>query len=471
MEGQIRIVGCSPLRSAFSVLAVAAALGAVPLGNGLGAQSAPPTFTKDVAPILYRNCTTCHRPGGLGPMSLMTYEAVREKAAEILDAIGSGFMPPWHADSPRGTFVNDRRLSDADKKTITKWADGGALRGDDKDLPPAPVYTNSWSIGTPDVVLAMPDEYEVPAKGTIEYQYFEVPTNFAEDKWVQAIEIMPGAREVVHHVLVFAHQPEGARPAPAQTPPPAAAGAPRRGPLILRREDQGIPQPPQSADAKVEEGQDIGSLIGSTAPGTNVLTFPEGAALRIRAGSVLTFQMHYTAKGHVMKDRTSVGLVLAKGRPDMEIRADQFVNGAFTIPAGATDYAVPSEVAFRDSVHIWGLLPHTHLRGVRWEYKLVQADGRSEVILSVPNYDFNWQTYYMFAKPLSIPPGARIEATAWYDNSTRKSTNPDPKAEVKWGDQTWEEMQYTGFLYSVDGRRPSATPPRATSVPPAKNNQ
>ncbi|MDP1860518.1 MAG: hypothetical protein Q8K82_17710 [Gemmatimonadaceae bacterium] len=383
-------------------------------------------------------------------MSLLTYEEVREKAADILDAIGSGFMPPWHADAPHGTFLNDRRLSVADKQTITKWADAGAPRGNANDMPPVPVYSNSWTIGTPDVVVAMPTEYDVPAKGVIEYQYFEVPTNFTEDKWVKAIEILPGAREVVHHVLVFASQPE-------RTPPPtAAAGDSQRGPLVLRREDHGIPEPPPTPNEKKEEERGVSALIGTTAPGTNVLTFPEGTALRIPAGSVLTFQMHYTAKGHAMKDRTSVGMIFAKARPDEEIRADQFFNGSFTIPAGAADYSVPAEVGFRESVRIWGLFPHTHLRGKRWEYRLVQPDGRSEVILAVPNYDFNWQTYYMFAKPLAVPPGARIEARAWYDNSALKSTNPNPKAEVRWGDQTWEEMQYTGFLYTVDSRKVSS---------------
>jgi hypothetical protein len=159
--------------------------------------------------------------------------------------------------------------------------------------------------------------------------------------------------------------------------------------------------------------------------------------------------MHYTAMGHAMKDRSSVGMVFAKAPPAEEIRATSFQNGQFTIPAGAADYQVPAELGFRQSVKVWGLLPHTHLRGKRWEYRLVQPDGRSEVILSVPNYDFNWQTYYLFAKPLEIPAGARIESFAWYDNSAGNPSNPDPTKEVKWGDQTWEEMQYTGILYSV----------------------
>jgi hypothetical protein len=431
------------------------------VATGVRAQAPAPTFAKDVAPILYRNCTSCHRPGGLGPMSLLTFEDARQAAADIIDAVNSGYMPPWHADAPHGTFLNDRRLSDADKQTILRWADAGTPNGDPKDLPPVPEYATSWTIGTPDAVVSMPTEYEVPATGVIEYQYFDVPTNFTEDKWVQAIEILPGARDVVHHVLVFARPPAPApAPAPAAGAPSSAgatpAGAPQL-PVLVRRPDQGIPPPSAGPDGQPRA---LGALIGTTAPGTNVITFPPGTALRVRAGSVLTFQMHYTAKGHAMKDRTSVGMVFAKEPPAEVMLANSFQNGQFTIPAGAADYQVPAEIGFREAVRVYGLFPHTHLRGKRWEYRLVQPDGQSQVILSVPKYDFKWQTYYMFATPLEVPAGARIEATAWYDNSSGNSSNPDATKEVRWGDQTWEEMQYTGFLYTVNSRRLRGAPPK-----------
>jgi hypothetical protein len=197
----------------------------------------------------------------------------------------------------------------------------------------------------------------------------------------------------------------------------------------------------------------LGNMIGGTAVGTNVLTFPEGTALRLRAGSILTFQMHYTAKGHDRMDRTSIGLRFAKGPPAEQIITTSFFNAQFTIPAGAKDIMVQSTVGFNEPVRIYGLLPHTHLRGKRWQYTLVQPDGSSEVILDVPQYDFNWQTFYLYAKPLEIPAGARIIARAWYDNSADNENNPDPSANVRWGDQTWEEMQFTGMLYSVNSRR------------------
>jgi hypothetical protein len=406
-------------------------------------QAAAPTFSKDVAPILFRTCTSCHRPGELGPMSLLTYDDARPYAESIKEQVQAGHMPPWHADAPAGTFLNERRLTDQEKQTLTRWADAGAPRGDEKDLPPPPTYADGWGIGTPDVVFPMPDEYEVPASGEIEYQYFEVPTNFTEDKWIQALEIRPGAREVVHHVLVYAREPDGgpARPRILGPVPPAGGAAQPPPPPATPPSDE--PRRPQRR---------LGPLIASTAPGTSGMTFRPETALQIRAGAVLTFQVHYTASGRAMKDRSSIGMVFAKAAPTTEVRAGSFINQRFVIPAGANDHQVDAEVAFREDAVIWALLPHTHLRGTRWHYELVYPDGRREVILSVPTYDFNWQTYYMFSQPLEVPQGAKIVSSAWYDNSARNPSNPDPKSAVRWGDQTWEEMQYTGIIYSAARR-------------------
>jgi hypothetical protein len=417
------------------------------------------TFTADVAPILYKNCVTCHRPGGMGPFSMLDFDTVTGRLKDISDVLREGKMPPWHAVAPPGTFRNERRLPDADRRTILRWIASGAQFGDAARMPPTPTFTTDWEIGTPDAVVTMPEEFHVPARGTVEYMYFEVPTNFTEDKWVQAIEIKPGARDVVHHVLVFARPPDAppnadarhsvvAAGAPAATPAPAAAPKPvlsfdSVNKIVDAPRKDSLHAPPKRA----------GSLIGTTAPGTNVLTFPEGTALRIRAGSILTFQMHYTAKGHDRMDRSAVGFRFAKEMPSEQIIATHFVNGVFTLAAGAKDVMVPAGVTFNEPVRIYGLFPHTHLRGKRWEYTLIKPDGSSEIILDVPNYDFNWQTYYLFAKPLEIPAGARIVARAWYDNSADNPDNPDPSMTVHWGDQTWEEMQYTGILYSVNSRR------------------
>ena len=410
-------------------------------------QSAVPTFSKDVAAILYKNCASCHRPGEIAPMSLLTYENARPWARAIREQVALGNMPPWHAAAPRGTFSNDRRLSDQDKDTLIRWADAGAPKGDPKDLPPAPKFTDGWEIGPPDAVISMPKEFEVPASGTVAYQFFEAPTNFTEDKWVQAVEVRPGARSVVHHVLVFCREP-GSRRSSASFRPvgPRVSGAPQQDSNNHNggSRDAGMP----------------GSLIATTAPGTNAMIYKPGTALLIKAGASFFFQVHYTSNGAAAKDRTSVGLVFAKTPPQQEIRNSAFINAMFVIPAGAVDQTVESAIQFSEDVHITALFPHTHLRGKSWEYKLVYPDGRSEVVLSVPKYDFNWQTYYVFTKPLAVPSGSRLEATAHYDNSTTNKWNPDPTLAVRWGPQTWEEMQYSGITYSVDGERRESTAKR-----------
>ena len=382
-------------------------------------QSAVPTFSKDVAAILYKNCASCHRPGEIAPMSLLTYENARPWARAIREQVALGNMPPWHAAAPRGTFSNDRRLSDQDKDTLIRWADAGAPKGDPKDLPPVPKFVDGWEIGTPDAVISMPKEFEVPASGTVAYQFFEAPTNFTEDKWVQAIEVRPGTRSVVHHVLVFCREP-GSRRSSASFRPvgPRVPGAP--------------PQDSHNHNAGSRDPGMPGSLLATTAPGTNAMIYKPGTALLIRAGSSFFFQVHYTSNGAAAKDRTSVGLVFAKTPPQQEIRNSAFINAMFVIPAGAVDQTVESAIQFTEDVHITALFPHTHLRGKSWEYKLVYPDGRSEVVLSVPKYDFNWQTYYVFTKPLAVPSGSRLEATAHYDNSTANKWNPDPTLAVGW---------------------------------------
>ncbi len=395
--------------------------------------SAPPTFTKDVAPILYKNCVSCHRTGEIAPMALLTYQEARPWAKSIREKVTEGLMPPWHATQPKGTFLNDRRLSDLDKDTLVHWVDAGAPQGDPKDLPPQPEFAEGWQIGTPDVVLTMPKPFKVTAAGTIAYQYFTVPTNFTEDKWVQAIEVRPGTRSVVHHVLVF-ERVKGVRP-----PPPAFLAV--------------IPKlpPPTDPNDHSQEGQlGPGTLIATTAPGTNAMIYEPGQAMKVSAGSELIFQVHYTANGKEATDQSSVGMVFAKEPPKQEIHNSAFLNFMLKLPPGSDNQAVDSAIEFTQDVHITALFPHTHLRGKSWNYRLIYPDGRSEVVLTVPRYDFNWQTYYLFAKPLVVPKGSRLEATAHYDNSVNNPSNPDPKVEVHWGDQTWQEMQYSGISYYVD---------------------
>jgi hypothetical protein len=398
-----------------------------------GAASAPPTFSRDVAPILHAQCTTCHRPGEAAPMSLLTYGEARPWAAAIGRRVAEGSMPPWHGDAPLGTFENERRLTPVQQDVIARWVAAGAPQGDPAETPPSPNRVDGWHIGTPDAVFEMDEAYTVPANGTIEYEYFYIPTDFAVEKWLQAIEVRPGNRAVVHHVLVYYTAQDSPQPA------------------VLRpnREHSRIPPRVRTASRAPRRLPGTRQLIATYAPGTSPQVFRPGTALRMPPRGVLELQMHYTANGTAVADRTRVGMIFAREAPATAIRASNFVNAQFTIPPGASDHDVSTDVELLTDATLWGLLPHTHVRGTRWKYVLRLPDGTERTLLSVPKYDFNWQTFYMFKEPVSIPRGARIVSTAWYDNSARNRSNPDPTLSVRWGDQTWEEMQYTGLLYSA----------------------
>ncbi|HTG75248.1 MAG TPA: thiol-disulfide isomerase, partial [Terriglobia bacterium] len=379
----------------------------------------------------------------MAPMSLLTYAQARPFARSIREKVELGTMPPWHAEAPAGTFLNERQLTSTENGILVRWASNGAPEGDPKDMPPVPSFPTGWTIGTPDAIFTMAQPYNVPTSGEIAYQFVQIPTNFTEDKWAQAIEIRPGVRSVVHHVLVFASEP---------------GGTPRQQPFVQRPgggNGRGAAQvAPALAAALRGRAQNAatnrGPLIATTAPGTNAQLFQPGKAMRIKAGSILTLQIHYTATGKAEKDSTSVGFIFAKEPPQQEVRSSAFVNAQLTIPAGATNHRVDSVIDFNQDAHIVALFPHTHLRGKNWEYQLTYPDGREEVVLAVPRYDFNWQTYYQFAKPIAAPKGSTLRAIAHYDNSANNKANPDPQVEVRWGDQTWEEMQYSGITYTVD---------------------
>jgi len=415
-----------------------AAVGMAPRAQGASQAATAPTFARDIAPILFANCVECHRSGEIAPMSLLTYGEVRPWAKAILREVSTGAMPPWHADAPHGTFRNERGLTTVQKETIERWVAAGAPEGDPADLPPAPTFAAGWRIGQPDVVFEMPEEYAVPARGTIEYEHFYIPTNFTEARWLQAIEARPGNRSLVHHILVY-----------YEAPPDLPRGAPVLQP---NRDDSRIPRS-RSGNRPRRESRVPQQLLATYAPGTNPQVFPAGTALRLPPGGTLHLELHYTATGTAGTDRSKVGLIFAKEPPENEIRASQFLNGQFTIPAGAANHEVSTDVTFAQDATLWGLFPHTHVRGKRWNYVLELPDGTTRPLLSVPRYDFNWQTYYMFNEPIAIPQGAKIRSTAWYDNSAANRSNPDPTVSVKWGDQTWEEMQYTGILYSVKVQR------------------
>lgn len=397
--------------------------------------SAVVAFTKDVAPILYANCAVCHRPGEMAPMSLLTYKDVRPWARSIREKVVNREMPPWYADPNHGEFANDSRLTRQQIETIRAWVDGGAKEGDPKDLPPAPKFpTGQWKFGEPDVVLSMADEAEIPASGTIGYKYYTVPTNFTEDKYVQFAEIKRGAPSVVHHVIVSVREPNEVRPQRQPDNPEA-------------------PRDPQSQQPPRRAANQDAMLLG-WAPGMSPLTLRDGNAKLIRKGSVLVFQMHYTTNGEAAKDRTGIGLYFAKSTPEKRVitRGVTTDPRKLVIPPGDSNFESRSSYTFTEDVHIHMFMPHMHVRGKDFEYKLVYPDGREKILLRVPKYDFNWQLTYFVKEPVAVPKGSRIECLAHHDNSTGNKFNPDPTTTVRWGDQTWEEMMIGWLDYTIDGQ-------------------
>jgi mono/diheme cytochrome c family protein len=430
--------------------------------------AAAPTFNKDIAPIFYANCTSCHRPTDIAPMSLLTYKDARPWAKSIASKVADGTMPPWHADPKYGKWVGERRLTDAQKSTIARWVAAGAPEGNAADLPAAPTYDDGWNI-KPDVVLSMQEDYPIPATGEINYQYLMIPANFAEDRYISDWEIRPGDRRAVHHLLLYLVAPKEVAEAQMKQRqgmmlqrmfgPPPPASAPRPVPPfeigccfeIPAGEEGGRPLPP---DQRKDPGPNyrprpvgMSQTMGGFSPGGSIRHFPEGMGMRIPAGYSLVFQMHYTTYGKESTDRSKIGLKFTKTPPKTILNTIALLNASLSIPPGEPNYTIDNTMKFNRDTVIYSLVPHTHVRGTGWHYEVTYPDGRKEVILSVPKYDFNWQHEYIFAEPLKLPAGSTLYAKAWYDNSAKNKSNPDPTKQVTWGDQTWEEMMYTSITF------------------------
>lgn len=368
------------------------------------------TFSKQIAPLLQKHCQECHRSGQIGPMALLTHDDASNWSETIKEVLDEGRMPPWHADPKFGKFANDRRLSQEEKDTLLAWIKQGCPKGDEKDLPKPREFADGWRIGKPDAVISMERDYTVPPKSvrnSVRYQYFIVPTNFKEDVWVQAAEAKPGNAAVVHHIIAYVADPKNLKRNP-------------------------------------EDGIGDGFLVGF-APGDMPAVFEPGSAKKVPKGSMLVFQMHYTPVATEEKDRSSVGLIFAKEPPKQQVKTRAIAQSRLSIPPGEANHKVTSASTFRQDSLLISFLPHMHLRGKSFEYKVVFPDGKTETLMSVPKYDFAWQTYYRLEKPLKLPAGTRIECTAFFDNSDKNPNNPDPTKLVRWGDQTWEEMMI-GFV-------------------------
>ncbi len=398
----------------------------------MAAGTAPAvTFNKDVLPILQKNCQTCHRPGEIAPMSFLSYESTRPWAKAIKVAVLSKKMPPWFADPRYGHFANDRRLAEPDIDKLGAWVDGGAPEGDPKDKPAPVEWHEGWNI-KPDVVFEMQKPYKVPASGTIAYTYFVVPSGFTKDTWVLDAEVRPGNRAVVHHASVHVRPPgsqwmKDAKPGEAYVPP---------------KRDDGSDALPAPVDPNVNTANEwlVGYVPG--AQSNYYFDLDHRAAKLVPAGSDLVFEMHYTTNGKPAEDQSKVGFVLAKQPPKYRLLTVPVAGADFAIPPGDPNFAGHTLAQFNQPVTLLYAQPHMHLRGKDMDIRLDYPTGETETLVSVPHYDFNWQIIYVENKPKPLPAGTRIELFNHWDNSATNKYNPDPKATIRWGDQSWDEMLF-----------------------------
>ena len=389
-----------------------------------------PTFSKDVAPILYKSCIQCHRAGEAGPMAFTTYKEARPWAAAIKQAVASRTMPPWHADPKVNHFVNDRRLSDDEVATVVKWADTGAPEGNKALMPKLPQFAEGWQFGKPDFTITTGTPFNIPASGNIPYKYYTVDPGFKEDTWVQAVEVRPSQRKQVHHILVFVLEEGNKRPT--------------RG------------------------GEQFSDMLIGYAPGVPYINFDDDTAFLLKAGSKFRFQVHYTTSGKEAEDVDTLGLKFRKDKPKYRAFCGSATQVRLAIPPNEPNYEAKATHVFKEDVTMLDMTPHMHLRGKAFQYVLTYPDGRIENLLSVPKYDFNWQLSYILDKPRQIPAGSKIEATAWYDNSANNKYNPDPSKLVRWGDQTFEEMMIGFFNYKVPVDSPNPVTAKPGTRPTAE---
>jgi hypothetical protein len=398
----------------------------------------PPTFYRDVLPILERHCQGCHRSGGIAPMPFERYEETRPFAEAIRRATQEKSMPPWFADPNVGKFSNDPSLSPAEIATLAAWVAGKSPAGEAKNAPQPRQWAEGWSIPKPDLVLTMPQSVQIPVAGDIEYTYEIVPTNFKENRWVQMVEVLPSRRSNVHHAVVYVRPPESSWLGHAPVGVPFTAST-----LTDPEDRRGV----HWTDSDV---------LLVYAPGSSPDTWPEKMAKFIPAGSDLVFQMHYTANGRAASDQSSIGLTFSKSAPAQRVLTLQLTNDHFVIPPGAPDYRVETRGTLPNDATLLSFFPHMHLRGKRFEYNLIHrkrsVDGKPDYEIEPllrANYHFHWQMSYRLAEPRFLKAASELQAVAWYDNSKGNAHNPDANAEVRWGEQTYDEMMVGFFDVAV----------------------
>jgi hypothetical protein len=445
------------------------------LASGSAADATVPTFSKEIAPILFQHCVKCHRLGEIASaVSLLSYDTARPWAKSIKQKVLSREMPPWPADPGASVkFRNDARLSQRDIKTLVAWVDAGAPKGSNADVPPTPEFVDGWlhpKVLKPDLVIALPGEFQAPAKGEIPYLRYLAKVPLSEDKWIAASQARPGNPAVVHHMAITeVALDDGVTPGDL-------------GPFALLARQLGLPNDP-TADRPVVTAPSnpaVFDMLGVYTPGTTFEMYDEDSAKLLKAGKNLyiNFNIHYQATGKPEKDRSMIAFWFRPGPPKRQLfrvpgagetilangkellmdapgtKAEGTRVAIPPIPPFAENYEVIGVTGYREPVTIYQFHPHAHLRAKDFKYVVVYPDGREQTVLSVPKYDFRWQLAYELETPLHLPAGSKLVVTAHYDNSRNNKYNPAPEKEVYFRDQnqSWDEM-FTPFIqYTIDGQ-------------------
>lgn len=400
-------------------------------------MAAAPTFHKDIQPILATHCQGCHRSGEIGPMKLISYKDVRPWAKQIKQSVLERRMPPWFADPHVGKFANDRSMPKPQVETLVAWVDAGAPEGNPKDARPAREFVEGWNIPKPDLVVEMPNAFEVPKEGKVDYQYIVIPLGLQEDKWIRMVEARPSDRSVVHHIVVFARS--------------------KQSPWLRGEAQPGIPFVPPRTRPDGRPRSDIdgqgNQILTIYTPGNVPDVWKSNQAKLLEAGSDIVLQMHYTPNGKASGvDKSKVGFVFANEAPEERILTVSASNSKFAIPPGDPNYAVSGRATLPNEAKLLSFFPHMHLRGKAFEYRVALPGEEAKPVLKVTPYKFDWQLTYKLESPMALPPGSRVESTGWFDNSTNNKYNPDPTATVKFGEQSDEEMMIGFFDIAFDAK-------------------
>jgi len=398
-------------------------LAALALPGSAAFAASTPTFNRDIAPIIYHNCSGCHRPGQVAPFSLLTYEDTAKRAAVISAVTSKRFMPPWKAEPGYGHFEDERRLTDQQIAMIADWASHGAPEGNPKDKPKPPEFSSGWLAGKPDAVFSMPEPFSVPADGRDRFQCFVIPLNAGTERYVKTVEFHPGNPRIVHHVLFYLDTSGEARRLDAATPEPGypCFGGPRVA---------------------------ISAGLGGWAPGATPEPWPAGIAQIIEKGADLVMQVHYHPSGKPETDQSSIGLTYTT-QPQKALVGMLLGNSNIDIPPGKRDYTVKGSLLLPQDVELIGITPHAHWLGKSVDVEAHLPGGKTTPLIRIDDWDFNWQTQYRYTDPVKLPKGTRIEMTFSYDNSAENPRNPsNPPHRVRYGEQTTDEMAFV-FLQAL----------------------